>query len=61
MTILEVALEMDCRGITMLRVSLEHSDATKFLIISKSVIETLENHGCLQGLDSTAQMELFNH
>ncbi|HEX3032140.1 MAG TPA: PolC-type DNA polymerase III [Bacillota bacterium] len=103
LTIMEVALEMACRGIDMLRVNLEKSDATRFIIteegllppfaalqgvgktaasnivqaraeapfasiedlrvrakISKSVIEILENHGCLDGLDSTAQLELFN-
>ncbi len=101
-TILELALEMYMRGISMTRVSLENSHSTKFLItgegllppfaalqgvgdtaaknivqareeapfasiedlrvrarISKTVIETLEKHGCLKGLASTAQMELF--
>jgi DNA polymerase-3 subunit alpha (Gram-positive type) len=102
LTILEVALEMYMRGITMARVSLEKSHHCKFLIteegvlppfaalqgvgetaaknisqareeayfesvedlrararLSKTVCETLERHGCLNGLASTTQMELF--
>ncbi|MFZ3172818.1 MAG: PolC-type DNA polymerase III [Carboxydocellales bacterium] len=102
LTILEVALEMYMRGITMARVSLEKSHHSKFLIteegvlppfaalqgvgetaaknisqaredtyfesvedlrararLSKTVCETLEKHGCLKGLASTTQMELF--
>lgn len=102
LTILEVALEMNCRGIKLLPVNLEKSDANKFLItpdgllspfaglqgvgraaaqnivlarenspftsvedlrnrakISKTVIEVLKNHGCLNHLQDTDQMALF--
>ncbi len=102
LTILEVALEMYERGIKMLRVSLEKSQAVKFLItdegilppfaalqglgetaarnivkarseksftsvedlrfrarLSKTVIEIMHNHGCLNGLPETDQMALF--
>ncbi|ABO50483.1 DNA polymerase III catalytic subunit, PolC type [Desulforamulus reducens MI-1] len=102
LTILEVALEANCRGIKILPVNLEKSDATKFLItpegllspfgglqgvgasaaknivaareqapftsiddlrnrakISKTVIEVLQNHGCLNNLQESDQMSLF--
>lgn len=102
LTILEVALEMFERGIKMRRVSLEESEATKFLItdngllppfaslqglgdtaaqnivearqeqvfssiedlrtrakLSKTVIDILQNHGCLRGIPESDQMQLF--
>lgn len=102
LTILEVALEMNCRGNKLLPVSLEKSDATKFLItpegllspfgglqgvgraaaqsiqvareatpftsiedlrnrakISKTVVEVLTSHGCLNHLQLSDQMALF--
>lgn len=103
LTILELALEMYKRGISIARVDLEQSDAVKFKIIgeklllppfaglqglgdnaaknlvaareegpfisvddlrvrarlSKTVIEILQNHGCLRGMAASAQMELF--
>lgn len=102
LTILEVALEMYCRGIGFYRVSLKESDATKFLIVdgnllpplaslqglgeaaarnivqareeaaftsiedlrkrakvSKTVIEILQRHGCLNGMNETDQLSLF--
>ncbi len=102
-TILEVALEMYERGIGMKRVSLEESQATRFLIteegvllppfaslqglgdtaahnivrarsekpfssvedlrtrakLSKTIIDIMQNHGCLNGLPETDQMALF--
>jgi DNA polymerase III subunit alpha, Gram-positive type len=102
-TILELAVEMYCRGIKMLPVSLLESDAAKFRItsagllppfaalqglgqtaannivsareelgtfrsiedlrvsahLSKTVIEILSNHGCLQDMDDTNQLTLF--
>ncbi|GAB6180687.1 PolC-type DNA polymerase III [Desulfotomaculum defluvii] len=102
LTILEVALEANCRGIKILPVNLDHSDAAKFLItpegllcpfgglqgvgvsaaqnivaareqapftsiddlrnrakVSKTVIEVLQNHGCLNNLQESDQMVLF--
>lgn len=102
LTILEVALEANCRGIRLLPVNLEKSDATKFIVlpegllspfgglqgvgaaaaqnistareqapftsiddlrnrakISKTVIEVLQNHGCLSNLQESDQMALF--
>lgn len=102
LTILEVALEANCRGIKLLPVHLEKSDAAKFIItpegllspfgglqgvgaaaaqnivaareeapftsiddlrnrakISKTVIEVLQNHGCLANLQASDQMALF--
>lgn len=102
LTILEVALEANCRGIRLLPVNLEKSDATKFIVmpegllspfgglqgvgaaaaqnivtareqapftsiddlrsrakISKTVIEVLQNHGCLNNLQESDQMALF--
>ncbi len=102
LTILELALEMYCRGIKMLKVSLKDSHSYKFLItpegllpplgslqgvgknaansilearnekyfisiddirersrVSKTVIEALEEHGCLAGLPASSQLELF--
>lgn len=101
-TILELAVEMYCRGITMRRVDLLESESTRFEItpngllppfaalqglgqaaatsivsaregagfrsvedlrvnahLSKTVIEILENHGCLRGLPETNQISLF--
>ncbi|MGF7186015.1 DNA polymerase-3 subunit alpha (Gram-positive type) [Desulfitispora alkaliphila] len=103
LTILEVALEMYCRGVNIRRVSLEESHATDFLIVdneilpplsslqgvgataaqnivaarengffnsiedlrvrgraTKTVIEALDNHGCLLDLPATSQIELFS-
>jgi len=102
LTILEVVLEANCRGIKLLPVNLEKSDATKFIItpegllspfaglqgvgaaaaqnivaareeapftsiddlrnrakVSKTVIEVLQNHGCLANLQASDQMALF--
>ncbi|MEG6521690.1 PolC-type DNA polymerase III [Desulfotomaculum sp. 1211_IL3151] len=102
LTILEVALEANCRGFKILPVNLDQSAAAKFLItpegllspfgglqgvgvsaaqnivaareqapftsiddlrnrakISKTVIETLQNHGCLNNLQESDQMALF--
>lgn len=102
LTILEVVLEMYCRGINLLKVDLWKSDATKFLItesgilppfvglqglgetaahnlaeirdqgliksiedlrvqgkLSKTVIDILEQHGCLAGLPAENQLSLF--
>lgn len=102
LTILELALEMYLRGFTFERVSLEKSDAKKFIIsnntlippfaglqgvgitaaenivkarekyfftsvedlrirakLSKTVIETLQSHGCLAGIPETDQLALF--
>lgn len=102
LTILEVALEMMQRGISLLPVSLEESAAREFLItkqgimppfcalqgvgtaaaeaivkaraekpftsvedlhfrsrISKTVLETLSNHGCLDKLPTTSQIAFF--
>lgn len=102
LTILEVALEANCRNIRLLPVNLEKSDATKFIVmpdgllspfgglqgvgaaaaqnivvareqapftsiddlrnrakISKTVIEVLQNHGCLNNLQESDQMALF--
>lgn len=102
LTILEVALEMYARDYTFKRVSLEESDASRFLIkgdkllpplgslqgvgeaaahsiamardeapftsiedlrlrakVSKTVIETLKQHGCLEGMEETNQLSLF--
>lgn len=101
-TILELAIEMYARGITLRRVDLWESDATHFLLtptgllppfaslqglgdsaarnlvacrdeqgirsvedlrsqakLSKSIIEILERHGCLQGLPEENQLSLF--
>jgi len=101
-TILELAIEMDCRGIPLRRVDLWESDATRFQItetgllppfaslqglgesaarnlvhlretegirsvedlrsgakLSKTVVEILEKHGCLQGLPDQNQLSLF--
>lgn len=102
MTILELVLEMWCRGITLRKVDLWESDATKFKItptgilppfaslqglgesaarslvalrekgniksiedlrslakLSKTVIEILQNHGCLNELPEQNQLSLF--
>lgn len=102
LTILEVVLEMWERGLKMVRVNLEKSEATGFLItengllppfaglqglgetaaqnivkarrqkaftsiedlrlrakLSKTIIEIMQNHGCLIGLPETDQMALF--
>lgn len=102
MTILELAVEMYCRGIVMNRVDLNRSGATRFKVVeggllppfaalqglgqaaanslvcaredggfksvedlrvnahlSKTVIEILAKHGCLQGLPETNQISLF--
>ena len=102
LTVLEVALEMYCRGIEILPVDLYKSDADRFIIegdkllpplkslqgvgqnaarsiqaarksgkflsiedlrektkITKTVIETLTDHGCLQGMSETNQLSLF--
>lgn len=100
-TILELAVEMYCRGIKMRRVDLLESDADKFRItpegllpsfgalqglgqaaataivaareagfrsvedlrvnahLSKTVVEILDKHGCLEGLPNTNQISLF--
>ncbi len=100
--ILELAVEMDFRGIIILKVNLEKSHATNFLItpagilppftslqglgesaarsivalrdevgitsvedlrtnagISKTVIEILDKHGCLEGLPEQKQLSFF--
>ncbi|NPV92008.1 MAG: PolC-type DNA polymerase III [Firmicutes bacterium] len=102
LTILEVALEMYERGIDLLPVSLEDSDASRFIItpkgllpplktlpglglsaaasvvearqarpftsvedlrlrtrVSKTVIDIMNQHGCLRGLPETDQLSLF--
>ncbi|MEG6511503.1 PolC-type DNA polymerase III [Desulforamulus ruminis] len=102
LTILEVVLEMNCRGYKLLPVNLEQSDSSKFLItpegllspfaglqgvgrtaaqsivaareeapftsiddlrnrarVSKTVIEVLQEHGCLRHLQASDQMALF--
>jgi len=102
LTILELAVEMYCRKISLRKVSLWESDATRFLItpqgllppfsslqglgqsaaanlarlrdnkqinckedlqsrgkLSKTVIEVLERHGCLDGLPEKNQLSLF--
>lgn len=102
LTILEVALEMYCRGINLKKVSLWESHSYKFLItpegllpplaslqgvgenaasnivaarkekkfisiddlrertrVTKTVIEAMEEHGCLIDLPNSSQMELF--
>ncbi|GAB6157596.1 PolC-type DNA polymerase III [Desulfotomaculum varum] len=102
LTILEVALEANCRGIKLLPVNLEKSDAVRFIVtpagllspfaglqgvgtaaaqnivtarqeapftsvddlrnrakVSKTVIEVLQNHGCLANLQASDQMVLF--
>ncbi|MDA8443047.1 MAG: PolC-type DNA polymerase III [Peptococcaceae bacterium] len=101
-TILELAVEMYCRKIKLLRVDLQNSDATSFKIcadgiqppfaslqglgstaagsivaarqdepfqsiedlrvrarLSKTIIDIMNVHGCLQGLPDTNQMSLF--
>ncbi|WP_206810235.1 PolC-type DNA polymerase III [Paradesulfitobacterium ferrireducens] len=101
-TILELAIEMFCRGINLRKVDLWESDATRFLItpsgllppfaslqglgdtaarslavlrdehgilsvedlrthpkLTKTVVEILEKHGCLQGLPESNQISLF--
>ena len=102
LTVLEVALEMYCRGIELLPVDLYKSDADKFIIkedkllpplkslqgvgqnaarsiqtareegkfisiedlrertkVTKTVIETLKVHGCLEGMSESNQLSLF--
>ena len=102
LTILELAVEMYCRGISIRRVSLWESDASRFRItpegllpplsslqglgktaaeslarlrstgkiksvedlqfygkISKTVVEVLQIHGCLEGLPAKNQLSLF--
>lgn len=102
LTILELALEMACRGIPLRKVDLWESDSTKFLItptgllppfaslqglgdnaarslvavrengniksiedirsqakLSKTIIEIMQNHGCLAGLPEQNQLSLF--
>ncbi|MGL5151196.1 MAG: PolC-type DNA polymerase III [Clostridium sp.] len=102
MTSLELAYEMNKRGIKLLKVDLYKSEAVKFIIedgnlrpplnalagvgdnaaksivesrkdgefiskedlrlrakVTKTVIETLSNHGCLDGLSETNQLSLF--
>lgn len=101
-TILEMAVEMYCRGITLRKVDLWESDATKFALtpsgllppftalqglgdtaarnlvtlrgeqkiqsvedlmslakLSKTIIEILKKHDCLQGLPEENQFSLF--
>ncbi|GAB6173792.1 PolC-type DNA polymerase III [Paradesulfitobacterium aromaticivorans] len=101
-TILELAVEMFCRGINLRKVDLWESDPTRFLItpsgllppfaslqglgdtaarslaalrdehgilsvedlrthpkLTKTVVEILEKHGCLQGLPDSNQISLF--
>jgi len=102
LTILELAVEMFCRGVSLRRVNLWESDASRFLItpagllppfsslqglgktaaeslakirdsgliksvedlqvhgrLSKTVIEVLQAHGCLEGLPDKNQLSLF--
>ncbi|SDK46933.1 PolC-type DNA polymerase III [Natronincola ferrireducens] len=102
LTVLEVALEMYCRGIQLLPVDLYKSDADKFIVadkkllpplkslqgvgqnaarsivsarekskflsiedlrlktkVTKTVIETLINHGCIHDLPETNQLSFF--
>lgn len=103
LTVLEVALEMYCRDIKVLKADLYKSHSDEFLIVdkdilpplkslqgvgenaarnivearqfgefiskedimirskaSKTVIEALENHGCLKGMQEKNQMSLFD-
>lgn len=103
LTVLEVALEMYCRGIELLPVDLYHSDSDKFMLVNgkllpplkalqgvgenaaksivntrkdgefisiedlrnrtkvtKTVIEALINHNCLEGVPETNQLSLFS-
>lgn len=102
MTVLEIALEMNERGLSFQRVDLYKSDATEFIVdgeslippfnavdglgtnaalnivkareegeflskedlrerskISKTVLEYLDNHGCLEGMEEKNQLSLF--
>lgn len=102
LTILELAVEMFCRKISLRKVSLWESDATRFLVtpkgllppfsslqglgesaaktlaalrdrnmiksvediqsqgkLSKTVVEVLQQHGCLEGLPERNQLSLF--
>lgn len=55
LTILEVALEMYCRGIKMRKIDLWQSDSTKFKIVDG---EILPPFAALQGLGTTAAMNI---
>lgn len=55
LTILEVALEMNRRGIKLLPVNLEKSDATKFLITPEGLLSPF---GGLQGVGSAAAQSI---
>ncbi len=55
LTILEVALEMNQRGIKLLPVNLEKSDAAKFIITSDGLLSPF---GGLQGVGSTAAQSI---
>jgi len=103
MTVLEVALEMYCRGFKFYKVDLYKSDSDKFQLesdgiipplkslqgvgenaarniveerekgkflsiedltkrarVTKTVIEALKTHGCLEGMSESNQLSLFN-
>src|SRR5699024_3559200 len=103
LTVLEVVLEMYCRGLEFYNVDLYQSDSDKFIIsngfilpplkcleglgenaakrivqerkvskfisiedlvnrggVNKSVLEVLKNHGCLENLPLSNQINLFN-